>query len=30
MVLGIIIGIFVGANVSFILYALLSAGKQRT
>ena len=30
MVLGIIIGLFVGANVSFILYALLSAGKQRT
>ena len=30
MAIGIIIGIIVGANVSLILYALLSASKQRT
>lgn len=29
MFLGIIIGIVIGANVSFVLYALLSASKQK-
>ena len=30
MVLGLIIGVIVGANISLILYAVLSSGRQKT